>query len=396
MRHDKLRICHIVESAATGVGRHVMDLTSELVDQRVADVHVIWSPARCEKEFADWLHRSGVSNSPLVMRREIGFGDLASVWGVRKLLKQHGPFDLVHGHSSKGGALARLAALGLGSRVIYTPHAFAAMDPTRRQLKRAFYSRVERELARWTHHLVASSPEEKDFGRGIGIPGEKITVVANGMEPPPFPSREEARAQLGLEVDQLAVGFVGRLATQKNPLLLLDAFGLIAADFPRAQLVVIGDGPLKAAMQSRIAALGLTKQVILAGWREGWRTMPAFDVFALPSRYEGLSYVSLEALHAGLPLVVTESSSCGLVVDESANGFVVFPDPRSFAEALARILSDDELRRDFGRRSAEKAQEFTLRRLVDGVLSVYQAAMAGVGPEVPKVPVGCGVPLRQV
>jgi glycosyltransferase involved in cell wall biosynthesis len=396
MNLDKLRICQIVESAATGVGRHVMDLTTELIERQAADVHVIWSPARCEADFSEWLKKSGVTHSPLPMRREVGLGDLASAWGVRSLLKQHGPFDIVHGHSSKGGALARLAARGLGSQVIYTPHAFAAMNPTGSALKRAFYGRVERELSRWTTQLIVSSPEEKQFGKSIGIPLESMTVVANGMNRPPLAERDEARAFLGLAEDQLAIGFIGRLADQKNPLLLLDAFHLIAADFPKACLVMVGDGPLETAVRSRVAALGLRKQVLLTGRQDGWQVISAFDMLALPSRYEGLAYVSLEALHAGLPLVVTESSSCSLVVEESANGFVVFPDPRSFAEAMARILCDEELRLEFGRRSAEKAGEFSIRRLVDGVMAVYHSAVAQPEPKIVELATRCVQPLRQL
>ena len=135
------------EAASAGVGRHVTDLIERLSQREVAEFHVLWSPIRADQRFIEQLDRPDVYHQAIPMQRSIGPSDLASLAAVRNYLKIHGPFDIVHGHSSKGGALARLAALGTGSRVVYTPHAFAAMDPACGRLKRLLYRRLELDLA---------------------------------------------------------------------------------------------------------------------------------------------------------------------------------------------------------------------------------------------------------
>jgi glycosyltransferase involved in cell wall biosynthesis len=372
MNNRQWKICYVVESASAGVGRHLGDLIEGLSQRELAEIHVLWSPTRADERFIARLERSGVQQKSIPMRRAVGPADLTSLSAIRAYLKTQGPFDLVHGHSSKGGALARLAAGRTASRVVYTPHAFAAMDPVCGRLKKLFYRQAEIALARVTDRIIATSPAERDFALQLGIPSHKLTVIPNGVEPEPLPSSEQARRQLGLDAERVIVGFVGRLTSQKNPELLVEAFSRVAGRFPDARLVMVGDGPQAASVRSLVERCGLSDRVMLPGALDGRRLMPAFDVLALTSRYEGLPYVLLEALLAGLPLLVTDTSGQQLIVDEGINGFVVPADAAMLADRLGRLLADKSLRKQMSSSALAKAAEFGVEQMVDGVLEVYQ------------------------
>jgi glycosyltransferase involved in cell wall biosynthesis len=372
MNDRKRRICYVVEAAAAGVGRHVGDLIERLSQREVAEIHVIWSPTRADGRFIAQINQPGVRGHAIPMRRSLGPPDLTSLGAIRTYLKIHGPFDVIHGHSSKGGALARLAAIGTGSRVVYTPHAFAAMDPSCGRLTRLLYRRLELHLARATDRILATSPEERDFGVRLGIPSHKLAVVPNAIEIEPLPTRQAARQKLGLDDKQVTVGFVGRLTSQKNPELLIESFSRVAERFPHARLVVVGDGPLAPQVRSLVAQRGLTDRVILAGALDGRAVMPAFDVLMMTSRYEGLSYVTLEALAAGLPMLVTNTTSTRLVIEEGVNGFVAPADAGALGERLGQLMADKALRSRMGSSAAAKAALFGVDQMVDGIWAIYQ------------------------
>ena len=250
------------------------------------------------------------------------------------------------------------------------------MDPNGRRLKRWVFRRLELDLARLTNRIVAVSPEECDFAIALGIPPRKLSVVPNGIELEALPTRESACRELGLDPRDVTVGFVGRLNSQKYPELLVESFGRVADRFPRSRLVIVGDGPLAPRLESLVAEQGLTGRVILAGARDGRRLMLAFDLLAMPSRYEGFPYVALEALAAGLPLLVTTTASPQLTVEDGVNGYVVPMDAAAFAERLGRLLADEGLRRRMGSSSAAKAKRFSVDQMVDGIWAIYDELCA--------------------
>jgi glycosyltransferase involved in cell wall biosynthesis len=367
------RVCLVAEAAGGGVGRHFLDLASGLAERGVK-VTAIYSPRRRDASFCDRLkHTSGVLFIELAMRRSVGPGDAADLWRLIRQIRSAGPFDLIHGHSSKGGALARLAARWLGIPVLYTPHAFITLDPTLPALKRRLYATAERWLAGWTAALIALSAEEESHARQLGIDPRIVHCVPNGIEPPEFSPRELVRSRLGFGPNEFVVGFVGRLTSQKAPEVTLEAFGKLVQQHPTAKLVVVGDGPLEAQVRQHVARRGLCGSVHLLGDLVATTVMPAFDVFCLSSRYEGMPYVLLEALAAGLPIVATRVGGASLCVDMGKNGFVVEPDDAArLAAALEELAADTSLRERFAIESAARSARFTRATMVDQVLGIYE------------------------
>ena len=188
-------------------------------------------------------------------------------------------------------------------------------------------------------------------------------VSADGCGPP-----RVAR----LPEDCRVVGFIGRLVEQKSPDVLIEAFATTANMLPQCRLVVVGSGPLERSLRVMADLLGIANKVLWLGERDGKCLLPAFDLLALPSRYEGLPLVTLEALSAGLPVVATATAGVELPIRHRRNGLIVPPDrPDLFAMALVELLSDPLKLEQFGRRSREISTEFTVRRMVESTHNAY-------------------------
>ena len=374
-----MKILYIVESAATGVARNVLDL----VDGAIADGHrvsVIYSPLREDGIFRTGRERlaaAGVNFAAVPMRRAPGPWDLAPVLAARRYIAANGPFDVIHGHSSKGGMIARLAGIGSGALIVYTPHAISTLDPDLPLLKRIVYHAGEWALSRLTDILIAVSTGEGAHLRSLGFPAAKIRVVPNGAEPPQrIRTRDQVRAELGLAENQLAIGFVGRLGRHKGIDVMVAAFAQVFAKYPDARLILIGDGEWRDQAKRQAVDLGCDGAISWLGARESLSYYAGFDLLALPSRYEGFSYTMLEAAGVGLPIVATEVSGTRDLIEDGKNGIVVprVGDVAAFAAALMEIVGNKALRDSLANNAISRIRGGGVARMVAQTLAVYAGA----------------------
>jgi glycosyltransferase involved in cell wall biosynthesis len=360
-----LKILLLVEACGAGVGRHTLDLARNLAAAH--DVHLVYSPRRADRAFLQGV--AGLRAHALPMHRGPHPSDIAAGLRLRRYVRHHGPFDIVHAHSTKAGLLMRTALAGLPGARIYTPHAPLTMDPSLGVLRRTALAACERLLALWTGRIISVSQEEFDHLHRLGVPREKLSLVANGIdgaEASSGPDRHPDRPP--------CVGFLGRLAPQKNLPMLLAAFAR-ADTAQTAVLAIAGAGPMEAALRAEARRLGIASRVRWLGECDA-AVLRTFDVFALPSLYEGLAYVLLESMAAGLPVVATRVGGVSLLVEEGRNGFTVpVNDTEGFALALRRLLEDPDLRRRMGAASRERVGAFTVSRMVAGVLGVYKGCI---------------------
>jgi glycosyltransferase involved in cell wall biosynthesis len=267
--------------------------------------------------------------------------DLEAILKVRSYLRQHGPVDVVHGHSSKGGAIARIAACGLASRRVYTAHAFKTMDPRCGRVGRSVFAGIELALGRFaTDAVIAVSLDEGRHARDLGIPASRCRIVPNAVRiPSDVPDRASARRQLGVPAAAPCLLFVGRLDTQKAPERFVSLAASLLEEFPDLHALMLGFGPLEAAMRRRIEAAGVQERVLLHTDQRGWDGMAAADLLVLTSDYEAMPYVLLEAAALGLPIVSTEVGGARQIVRDGRNGLVVPPrDAVALRSAVAKVL----------------------------------------------------------
>jgi RraA family protein len=371
---DPLRVLLINEAAGGGSGRHVLDLAEGLLE-RGHDVHLIYAPGRLDRFFRERLERDRARNLHcrcLAIRRGLHPADLAAIGSIRRYIRNHGRFDVIHGHSAKGGALARLAALGAGTPVFYTLHGYVAMDPGLPWPKRLFYQSLEWVLSRATDRIIAVSPEERRFCLRHGLGQARVALIPNGVTPQALLPRRAARRALGLADDWLIAGFVGRLVSQKAPEVLIQAL----AEVDRLRLVMVGSGPLEEDLRRLAAVLGVADRIVWLGERGSRDVLPAFDLFVLPSRKEGLPYVVLEAMSAGLPVVATSAAGVEVLVRHGRNGLVVPPGrPDQLAAGLVELISDLPRLRELGRNARRRAAQFSVAEMVDRTIAEYRSCL---------------------
>ena len=235
------------------------------------------------------------------------------LWGaVRQLrddLREARPHAM-HLHSSVAGFVGRLASGALpGVKVIYSPHAFA-VHPSLPLWVRMSIRMIEQWGAHRTNAYVFVGRSEISDANELCLPPEKFHLIENGLAEDyrkTLLSREEARARLGLAADETWAVVPCRLTQQKGLQQVLAALERCHGDKGgRLQVMFCGDGPLKAELESLAARLGVSDRVRFPGFVSDLSSLlMAFDMAILPSLYEGLSYVLLECLTAGIPLIVS-------------------------------------------------------------------------------------------
>lgn len=367
------RVLMIVESSAGGTGRHVLDLCEGLL-ARGCEVHLACSSNRVDDLFRERLSAlPALPRLVLPMPTAIHPADPRMVRAIREYARRAGPFDVIHGHSSKGGAYARLAAIGTDSAAFYTLHGLIMMDPGLARAKRLIYLTIERMLASLTRRIIAVSPEEQRAAVQLGFGKTRVLLIPNGVGELKLAPRDAARRTIGSTGSEKVVGFVGRLVSQKAVDVLLRAFA--TASDAQARLAIVGDGPLRASLQQLAEELRIANRVLWLGERDAREVLAGFDLFAIASRKEGLPYVVLEAMAAGLPIVATASAGVEILVENAVNGCVAPPDdPAALGAALASVLSSPDRMARMGQASRQRAGMFTIDQMVDRTLAAYEEA----------------------
>ncbi len=366
-----MKILHIVEASFAGVGRHVLDLSGGEAALG-HDVHVAFSPVRESGSFrSERLDLARVQFHPVPMQRSPGPGDMRALIALERLRRRLRP-DVIHTHSTKAGLLGR-ALPGGGAIRLHTPNAPYSMNPLMSDRSRASVGRLEKVLGnRRTGAVLAVSPEEVDHLTSIGVDAAKVRLVPNGLDPLPIADRDDVRRVLGIPLTARVIGFVGRFDDQKDPLRLIDAFERLAGH-ENAHLVMVGDGPLHREARDRVGEGASADRIHLLGEQPGAWSMAAFDVFALPSRYEGFPYVLLEAAAHGLPIVTTRDAGASqLVVDGISGWMIPSMDTDRLTSALQTAL-DCEHPDAIGAEAREQGRQFTVSSMVSGVLAEIES-----------------------
>jgi glycosyltransferase involved in cell wall biosynthesis len=314
--NSPLRICHVLESCG-GSGQVVLALARHGLS-RGDDVTLVYSPDRADPAFVTALSAlPGLKTHSIPMQRKVGRRDIVDGWRLYRLLRRIGPFDIIHGHSSKAGALARIAGIFLPGATIYTPHGFYSMMPD----TPAVYGMIERLLSYISTSIVAVSFGEFRHGVELGISSRKLALIPNGATPRFTLSREEARRNLGIHDATILFGFVGRMEPQKNPIRAIAAFAEIAAACPDVQLVMIGDGQLREKAMAERSRLNMEHRIDLLGHCDSKRVIPAFDCLICSSEFETLPISFLESLSAGVPIVTVPVGGVEEAVIDGVTGF---------------------------------------------------------------------------
>lgn len=244
-------------------------------------------------------------------------------------------------------------------------------------------STKQRRLARWAARLRARFTTVSHSGRrrlaGEGnVPPERITVLPNGVDIEPHPpcdaaTRTSARAELGFDEGAFLIGAVGSLTPIKRFDLLIDALADLRRQYPHAELLLVGDGPLRDDLTLQAERKGVQEHVHLIGHRDDVPSLlRTLDAYACSSDSEEMSNALLEAMAAGLPVVTTDVGDHALVLRDGREGFVVRPgDSKTLADRISRWIDNAELRSAHGRSARVRAADFDFARTVRAYEDFY-------------------------
>ena len=278
--------------------------------------------------------------------------------------------DVVHTHNPLPLIYGAPAARLIGAAAIHTKH---GVNPGGRA-----HLLLRRAAAQLVHAFVAVSDTTAAQARAQhDMPAGRLHTIPNGIrldryQPDPE-ARAAARVELGLG-DAWVVGTVGRLDDYKNQAMLVRAMAPMLSS--RVRLVLVGDGPSRAAVEAVVAGLPEPRWVVVAGRRmDVPKLLPAFDVFALPSKTEGLPLVVPEAMAVGLPIIATAVGGLPSVVDDGETGLLVPVDEAALRTAIERLAAAPEATREMGRRARTVAlTRYSHDRMVDAYLDLYAEA----------------------
>ncbi len=305
--------------------------------------------------------------------------DLGLVFRLRRLLQNQG-FQVVHSNNYSAWLYACAASRGLRRLThVHTEH--SGVDSFRRRYT------AERWLSRFTTHVVAVSKHVHDVMIDeIGISPQRVRLIYNGVDTTRFcPSpqaRESMRRNLQIPPDVVVIGIVARLARIKNHEILIRAYAkLHAAPGKKTRLVIVGDGPERAALEEMSRQFGISADVSFLGERRDTpELLNAFDIYILPSLSEGMNLTLLEAMGAGLPVVASRVGGNVEIVEDGNTGYL-FPSGNvdALSELFGRLVSEPERRARMGQSGRERVlRQFDQRAMMQHYLSLYRGAGAGI------------------
>lgn len=343
-----IKILHVAQ-AAGGVDRYIRMLFKYMDHDKFENILV------CSHDFKrDDYNGLADAFEYVDMQRSIGKADISAMSAVRKLIKKYKP-DIVYAHSSKAGAIARVANIGLKKngekiRCIYNPHGWA-FNMRCGKKKQMMYTAIEKMAAPFCDKIICISEAEKQSALDKKIcKKDKLQVIVNGIDIEDYEQRKTAglstvsRKSYGIPQTAFVVGMVGRISEQKAPDVFIKAAKQIKEKIPEARFMIVGDGPDREKIESYAKKHGIP--LCITGWVENALDyVDLFDTALLLSRWEGFGLALPEYMLVGKPIIACKVDAIPSIITDGENGLLVaVDDVNAVVEAVSRIYEDKALR----------------------------------------------------
>lgn len=332
---EKIRILHVAQ-AAGGVDRYIRMLFKYMDHERFENYLV------CSRDFKREDYNGLADAFEYVdMQRPINKTDLTAMHDVRKLIRKYEP-DIVYAHSSKAGAITRVANIqikkenGKKIKCIYNPHGWA-FNMRCGKKKQIMYTLIERIAALFCDKIICISEAEKRSALSKRICGEgKLQVILNGVDVEKYEHRKISgvntvnREACGISEDAFVIGMVGRISEQKAPDIFIRAAKEIQDNIPNAYFIIVGDGPDRKKVEEYARENDIS--LFITGWVENTSDyIDLFDVALLLSRWEGFGLVLPEYMLSGKPIIATRVDAIPEIILDGENGILIEPDDEVIA-----------------------------------------------------------------
>ena len=365
----KIRVLHVAE-AAGGVERYLETLFKYSKD-KVENILV------CSQNY-DYEKFKRLADRVIVLKMAHDIqpsSDIKVERTLRRIIKQLKP-DIVYAHSSKAGAFARIADLGLNNKVIYNPHGWA-FNMQQSAKKKEMYRWVEKISAHFCDKIVCISDAERESALREKIcKPNKLQVIYNGIDLEEIEKTAPmSRAQLGIPEGAFVIGMVGRLSKQKAPDTFVKAAKLIKEKIPNAFFLMVGDGELRDQIENLISQYDLGSSFLITGWVDNSTAyMKIMNVGMLLSRWEGFGLVLPEYMACGIPIVATNVDAIPNIVKDGVNGMLVNKDSFVGVQKVCTGLKNDTELKDRIIASAKSMvrNKFGAKRVAKESIGLYK------------------------
>lgn len=342
MMKNKIRILHVAQ-AAGGVDRYIRMLLKYLDKEKFENILV------CSQDFHKEDYRDLVDSFEQVeMTRAIGSSDLKAIKEVRALIKKYNP-DIVYAHSSKAGAITRVADIGLKNHCVYNPHGWA-FNMRCSAKKKAMYTAIEKIAAPFCDKIICISDAEKQSALDKKICREdKLQVIFNGVDIESYENGVRGtikRIDLNIPEDAFVVGMVGRMSPQKAPDVFVKMAKHVKDEVPNAHFIIVGNGNQEDEIRKYAEDNGFSNSLHITGWVDNPMSyVELFDVACLLSRWEGFGLALPEYMMAGKPIVASRVDAIPNIIRNGENGLLVeVDDDIGTSKAVLRIYQEDGLK----------------------------------------------------
>lgn len=363
-----MKIVFIIDSLRRdGAQRFLMHLTAGLRElgykQTVVSLNDVVAPDVEEALVGAGCEIIRIGKSALLLA--------AGFWRLVGVLRKASPdivFTMLDFADTLGRPAARLARC----------RALVSSIRVRNLLKPKWRRTVDRATIGWSAKIIVNSQELVPYVVEVEhVPSNRVVVIRNGVDDLRARSgrlRDKFRHLINAWSDTCVLGWMGRLRPQKNPMLLLEVCASLTSR--SWKLVVLGDGPEKAALIARVIELGLSERIIWLGEQshpEGW--LAAMDVFVHTADFEGMPNAVMEAMATGLPIVASNVDGIRELVEDGVSGCLVpAGDAAGFAKRIEEFIAQPELRQRVGEGAhARMLQHFNLARMVGGYDELFRS-----------------------
>ena len=339
---NRIRVVHIAQ-AAGGVEQYIKMLLKYMDSTKFENILIASQDYHVEN------YANLVDAFELVdMSRAIGMNDLKAAIIVRALIKQYKP-DIVYAHSSKAGAIARIADLGPKNHLLYNPHGWA-FNMKCSAHKKKLYMTIERVAAPFCDRIICISEAERKSALNKKICADnKLQVIFNGVDIEAYEQKEHgkiSKADLKIPKDAFVVGMVGRISLQKAPDVFIRAAKLIKREISNAHFIIVGSGEMEDDIKKYAKQNGLEDCLHITGWVDDpLDYVELFDVACLLSRWEGFGLVLPEYMMVGKPIVASNVDAIPNIIRDGENGILVDEDnPQEVCDSVLKLYYHPQLR----------------------------------------------------
>ena len=370
----KKTIVHIAQSAG-GVAEYLYMFLKNFKDDNYEHIMVV------SQDYKEQLDRfkpytSNIYIVPMVREVEAK-NDIKAILKVRKILKQIKP-DIVYLHSSKAGAIGRIAlAFNFKTKILYNAHGWY-FNAQISDKKRKIFALIEKILAIKTDKIINISKSEYESALKYKIaPEKKMCIIENGIDFTKFENndkyREETRKKYYIENNEIVIGVVGRLTEQKDPMTMIKAFELVHKENKNTKLMYVGSGELEEEVKQYAKENDILDKVIITGWVNNVeKYIPAFDIAVLPSKWEGFGLVLIEYMACDKPIIATNVGGIKDIIKDKENGFIVENgNEKQLSKKIQEIILKKYVEQNIIKNNKQERQKYAIENVIRKHIQIF-------------------------